>query len=167
MQKSGVTKGRSSPLPGDRLSTCDVLEIGAGYGRLAVMLAPLVRSYTCVDPVPVSTDVCRTYTQSHQPSVQVWTLDDFRQKSWMRTLAINIHSWNECTLGQITHWLDALAAVPLLFTVSHSSLPDHTYRTNEQGRPSFRPLLESRYDLLAEESIGLGQHPHALWRRTV
>jgi hypothetical protein len=151
----------------NRLPQCDVLEIGAGYGRLAVMLAPLVRSYTCVDPVAVSTDVCRTYTALYQPSVQVLTLDEFQQADLTPTLAINIHSWNECTLQQIARWLAVLdvLSVPLLFTVSHSSLPEDTYRTREDGRPSFRPLLEARYDLLAEESIGLGKHPHALWVR--
>jgi SAM-dependent methyltransferase len=147
------------------LAAHDVLDIGAGYGRLAVMLAPLVRSYVCVDPVSVSVDVCRDYTARYAPSVHVLNVDEFlADLPILRpTLAINVHSWNECDLAQITNWLDVLhvLAVPYLFTVSH----DAAYSTWETNAPSFKPLLQARYDLVMEEAIGFGALPHALWRR--
>lgn len=161
----------------------DVLDIGAGYGRLAVMLAPLVRSYTCVDAVPVSVAICRDYTRQYAPSVTVLDVQAFRsvlaRKAWHPTLAINIHSWNECSLSQIETWLDVLdvLAVPFLFTVSHGQNPDaYPSGTTASGRPvetpyaswtghSFRPELEARYTLVAEASVGITRHPHALWVR--
>jgi SAM-dependent methyltransferase len=152
------------------LGTLDVLDIGAGYGRLAVMLAPLVRSYTCVDAVPISVEVCRTYTQRHAPTVRVLDVAGLRAAlpTLRPTLAINIHSWNECSRAQITHWLDVLdnLTVPFLFTVSHGRTVDGSaYRTCEPGEPDFRSLLADRYTLQVEESLGIGGHPHALWRR--
>ncbi len=150
-----------------RFAAVDVLDIGAGYGRLAVMLAPLVRTYTCVDPVPLSVEVCRTYTQQYAPTVTVLDVAGLRvamaQPTFRPTLAINIHSWNECTRAQITGWLDVLEAlaVPFLFTVSHAA----SYYAWEAGQPSFKPLLQDRYALVAEEAIGLSGYPYALWAR--
>ena len=128
---------------------------------MAVMLSPFVRSYLCVDPVRVSTEVCRTYTARYAPSVRVLSMDQFGQMDGAPTLAINVHSWNECTAAQITGWLERLASlgVPMLFTVSHTS----AYQTWD--RQNFRILLEARYRLVAEEAIGLGRSPHALWER--
>lgn len=159
----------------------DVLDIGAGYGRLAVMLSPQVRSYTCVDAVPVSVDVCKSYTAQYAPSVQVLDIAALRLAMAAHvlhpTVAINIHSWNECSLAQIEGWLEVLEilAVPFLFTVSHGQNPDAfpSGRTasglpvelpyTAWGGGSFRPALENRYTLVAEASIGITRHPHALW----
>jgi hypothetical protein len=146
----------------------DVLDIGAGYGRLAVMLSPLVRSYTCVDPVSVSVDVCRDYTARYAPSVRVLSVDEFLADlpTLRPTLAINIHSWNECDRAQITGWLDVLdvLAVPYLFTVTHDADPQ-VFTAWETDQPNFRPLIEARYDVIAEAALGFGALPHVLWRR--
>lgn len=171
---------------GDEFPFLDVLDIGAGYGRLAVMLAPWVRSYTCVDAVPVSVDVCRAYTQQYAPAVRVLDVAGLReamaQQTIRPTLAINIHSWNECALEQIVGWLDVLDVlrVPRLFTVSHgqnhgacptgrtaSGHPaERSYRAWDQGvDESFKPQLGERYWLVREETLGLSSHPHALWAR--
>lgn len=151
------------------------LDIGAGYGRLAVMLQPFVKSMTCVDAVPVSTELCEGYCRRFQPDVEVLSLPAFVEMMPRRQfdLAINIHSWNECTIEQVEKWLEALKTmgVPYLFTVSHGQIdhqPEPSYRTwsAELGQgPSFRPLLERDYTLMAEESLGLSPNPHALWIR--
>ena len=158
----------------DPLSEASVIDIGAGYGRLAVPLSRLTARYLCVDAVPISTEVCRTYCNRHAPSVAVPSLPDFlaNHNAGRNTpfdLAINIHSWNECTREQIAAWLNVLgeAKVPYLFTVSHgqndASIEGAWYAW-EPGRPTWRHLLEERYNLLAEESIGFSRHPHCLWR---
>jgi len=166
------------------LAALDVLDIGAGYGRLAVQLAPFVRSYTCVDPVAVSVEVCRTYTQQYAPSVRVLDVAGLRAAgpTLRPTLALNVHSWNECTAAQIGGWLDLLddLGVPLLFTVSHGQNAgvcpsgvtasgtgvETSYRAwDSDATHSYKPRLLARYALLAEDSIGISQHPHALWRR--
>jgi SAM-dependent methyltransferase len=150
------------------LEAHDVLDIGAGYGRLAVMLAPLVRSYVCVDPVPVSVEVCRDYTARYAPSVRVLDVAEFLSEipSIRPTLAVNIHSWNECDRAQIAAWLDVLEelAVPYLFTVTHDPDPDH-YTSWETDQPNFKPLIDARYDVVAEAALGFGSLPHVLWKR--
>jgi len=93
-----------------------------------------------------------------------------------------VHSWNECTAAQIAGWLDVLdeLAVPFLFTVSHGQNPgacptgrtasgtpvETSYRAWDSGAfGTYKPLLLARYALVAEDSVGLSQHPHALWQR--
>jgi len=146
-----------------------VLEVGAGYGRLAVIGRAFFARWACVDAVPISTKICREYCGRFNPKVEVASLDDFcaLAEPGMFDLAVNIHSWNECSVEQVKQWLDALVflKIPYLFTVSHGQLKtDSAYKTQEPGQPSFRHLLTERYDLIVEESIGLGSHPHAIWK---
>lgn len=147
------------------LSEMHVLDIGAGYGRLAAMLAPLVQSYTCVDPVPVSTRVSRDYLGQYAPQVTVLELAELYTAPIHPTLAINIHSWNECSYQQIANWLDALAIlnVPYLFTVTHE--PNTEVYLTWDGGQNFKTLLQERYTILAAESIGFRSCPHVLWQR--
>jgi SAM-dependent methyltransferase len=155
----------------DRLRTMDVLDIGAGYGRLAVGLSPHVREYVCVDAVPISTVVCRQYVEKYAPSVYVPDLVEFVEgpayQQLSVELAINVHSWNECSLEQIENWLKLLRErnVQLLFTVSNGSIKAGRQAYSSWGGKgeSFRPLLEKYYNLEVEESIGLSEHPHAIW----
>ena len=93
-------------LPG--LQGMRVLDIGSGYGRLAVMLSPLVKSFTCIDPVPISENICRFYTNKFSPAVKVLSIDEFVNSPAEFDLAINTHSWNECMLPQIEEWIDAI-----------------------------------------------------------
>src|SRR6478736_3851921 len=154
------------------LGRFNVLDIGAGYGRLAVPLSKCAGSVTCFDAVPISTEICREYCGRFAPAVNVISLADF-QGPWSSRqfdLAINIHSFNECSLEQIEAWLDTLKemGVPWLFTVSHGQMnhsPEPSYRAWEENAcgPSWRHLLSDRYKLVAEESLGLAPNPHALW----
>jgi len=154
------------------LSSKNVLDIGAGYGRLAVSMMPVVASYTCIDPVPISTEICTKYCGRFAPSVRVMPLPEFCEKavdSMAFSLAINVHSWNECTFSQVARWVAVLVQlrVAYLFTVSNGSMlagGKEAYATWGGQGESFRPILEHYYDLIAEEHIGLSYHPHALWR---
>jgi SAM-dependent methyltransferase len=151
------------------LGGCRVLDIGAGYGRLAVPLSVFTGSYTCVDAVPISTIICRQYAAQFAPLVRVPSLDEFMvEGDHQFDLAINIHSWNECSISQIANWLQLLVNrnVRYLFTVSNGSLQGGRQAYSSWGGTgeSFRPLIEARYELIKEESIGLSFHPHSLWR---
>jgi SAM-dependent methyltransferase len=156
------------------LKAFNVLDIGAGYGRLAVPLSKCAGSVTCVDAVPISTEICREYCGRFAPEVNVISLAEF-QGPWSSRqfdLAINIHSFNECSIEQIEAWLDTLKEmrVPFLFTVSHGQMdhsPEPSYRAWQEGAcgPSWRHLLEERYTLVAEEELGLSPSPHALWHK--
>lgn len=151
------------------LSGLDVLDIGAGYGRLAVMLGPMVRQYLCVDAVPISTELCTWYCGRFAPSVNVASLELFKQSAEQLRpdLAVNIHSWNECPYGEVARWIEVVHGMGTkwLFTVSHGTRGGRTYYTWGGKGDSFRPALERRFTLLAEEWIGIGGHPHALWQR--
>jgi SAM-dependent methyltransferase len=148
------------------LETLRVLDIGAGYGRLAAALGPLVRSYTCTDAVPISTFVCEYFTMKHCPKVIVATPEQLAGMAGMFDLAINIHSWSECSLESVGEWLGLMRSLEInhLFTVTH----DAGYMS--WSGPSFRPCIENEFSLVAEEIIGLAPpgtlgFPHALWKR--
>lgn len=156
-------------LPG--FETMRVLDIGAGYGRLAAPLDVVIAEVFCVDPVPISTEICREYCARFAPAVKVLSIVEFEAtyQDLRFYLAVNVHSFNECKLSQIENWLKALEVmkVPYLFTVSHGQMnhtPEPSYRSYGDDHPSYRPLLEARYDLIAEESLGLSPSPHGLWR---
>jgi hypothetical protein len=136
-----------------------IIDIGAGYGRLAGIMTRLYPQlhYQCIDAVPISTFLSERYLAELQSPAKVLTLD----QTFQADVAINVHSWNECSVPQIARWLDLLADIPYLFTVSHNSAY-LTYRG-----PSFRPLIESHYDLVAPEEFNALHRdpPHALWAR--
>jgi hypothetical protein len=147
-----------------------VLDIGAGYGRLAVSAAPYVKQYWCTDGVPVSRKACQMHVDSyvHSGNVHVLSPAELLEQKPKCEVAVNIHSWNECSFAAIAGWLEILAIlkVPYLFTVSHGQLENNNaYLCHQAGTPSFRPLLEEKYDLVEELTLGLSSHPYALWRR--
>lgn len=147
----------------------NILDIGAGYGRLAVSAAPYVKEYWCTDGVEVSQRVCQKHvdTYVHSNNVYVISPEKLVEQKPKFDLAINIHSWNECSMSSIACWLDILRLlkVPYLFTVSHGQLADKSaYLCHHQGHPSFLPLLQEKYDLVEELTLGMSSHPYALWR---
>ena len=97
------------------------------------------------------------------------SLNDFiAEPSKEIDLAINIHSWNECPLSSIAGWLEMLSQIGVewLFTVSNGQITGGRAAYSSWGGngESFRPLIEVRYNLITEESLGLSDHPHALWQ---
>lgn len=147
---------RHLPLP-----LMHVLDIGAGYGRLAALMWPQVASYTCTDAVPISRFVCEYFTMKHCPKVLVIDPEQVVDCTLQWSLAINIHSWSECSMESIEEWLLLLnhQRVPYLFTVPH----DAAWLAH--GGPSFRPLIEREFAVVAEANIGLHACPHVLWKR--
>jgi SAM-dependent methyltransferase len=150
-----------------------VLDIGSGYGRLAVALESILGATVyCVDAVPVSTFICEWYTKQFSKYVETLTLDDLDAKLENKKidLMVNVHSWNECSCAQIAQWL-CLAKrhkIPYLFCVSH----DATWYSWQPDRRSFRKLIEQDYDLVAEEMLGVDcdkngvpVSPHTMWKR--
>ena len=91
-----------------------VLDIGAGYGRLAhrVMTAmPAIESYVCTDAVAVSTFVCDYYLRFRGVGkAEAVPLDaiDGKLAEHPVDLAINIHSFPECRLEAIEWWCGLL-----------------------------------------------------------
>jgi len=91
-----------------------VLDIGAGYGRLAHRATAAIDglTYLCTDAVAVSTFLCDYYLRFRKaqgaravPLDEIGTALDGRRVD----VAVNIHSFSECPISTITWWLDLLA----------------------------------------------------------
>jgi hypothetical protein len=94
-----------------------VLDIGAGYGRLAhrmVAALPNVTRYCCTDAVALSTFLSEYYLKVRQVEDRAVVAPLDTIESTLSThpvdLAINIHSWSECTVAAINWWVSLLAA---------------------------------------------------------
>jgi SAM-dependent methyltransferase len=137
-----------------------VLDIGAGYGRLAhrfsVAAGDQLVDYCCTDAVPTSTFLCEWYTSYRgvRPPVRVapvYEVPDLEPGSF--DLACNVHSWSECTAAAIAWWTEQLSRleVPRLFVVPNE--PDGFLTLEEDGRRlDYLPLIEAAgYRLKVDE----------------
>lgn len=103
-----------------------VLDVGAGYGRFAFRLtSAFPQSHvTCIDAIPTSTFLCEFYLKfrGSQARTKVVPFDEVDRLSEAKyDLAVNIHSWSECTLEFIKFWLGRIRdlKIPYLFIVPH------------------------------------------------
>jgi len=92
-----------------------VLDIGAGYGRLAHRLARGLANLDkvfCADAVAESTFLCDYYLRYRgvADKAVVVPLDqlDSRLRGAQISIAVNCHSFSECTLQTVSAWLTAL-----------------------------------------------------------
>ena len=94
-----------------------VLDVGAGYGRLAHRITgaygSAVSDYACVDAIPESTFVCEHYLRERgiAPPARAVPLHEQADALEPGTfdLALNVHSFSECTLRAIEWWVARLA----------------------------------------------------------
>ena len=133
-----------------------VLDIGAGYGRLAyrmVQAFPKLNTYLCADAIAVSSFIADYYLKFRGISGQasVIPLDTVREdlKKHTLDLAVNVHSFSECSLTAIDWWMGLVSEnrIPYLFIVPNSK--DDLLTVN---RESFSYLVEKHgYKLIARE----------------
>lgn len=132
-----------------------ILDIGAGYGRLAfhaVNTLPNLSLYACTDAVAESTFLCEYYTRYRQVDTVARTipLDEIERylKQQHFHVALNICSFSECPLGAIEWWLQRLAAacIPALFIVPVTGLDNGAAllsREHDRTTREFLPLLHA------------------------
>ena len=143
----------------DRFS---VLDIGAGYGRLAHRMTQAydqLVDYCCVDAVPEATFLCDYYLRYRgcSPPARVARLDALEEE--LRPggfdLAVNVHSWSECPQAAVAWWIGQLEClrVPWLLVVPNE--PDALLTLEPDGsRRDFMPLLErAGYRLARREAV--------------
>ena len=148
--KIGITKKKD----------LSILDIGAGYGRLAhrmVETLPTLKSYKCADAIAVSSFISDYYLDFRgiKDKVTMLPLDKIQNelKKGSVDIAVNIHSFPECTLPAIEWWLDLLASieVPYLMIVPNARKDlkrNQDLRTND--KQDFLPLVEKYgYRLIA------------------
>ena len=146
-----------------------VLDIGAGYGRFAHRLLETSEHshIDCTDSILVSLRACERYRQHCRGRWGIVYEPAGLGRGY--DLAVNIHSWSECTLDEVAWWLDKLVEleVPRIFIVPHH--PDlATWSPNGVLGPSYRPAIETRGYKLAHEWMGppCSQKAYQLWERT-
>lgn len=161
-----------------------ILDIGAGYGRLAHRIAkalPDLGCYYCTDAIAVSTFISEYYVRFRNVAdkVTVVPFDEIVKKLDNNPvdLAVNVHSFSECTLEAITWWINLLAKhrVKYLFLVPNDR-PELLSRETDGSAVNFRPMLEKNgYRLRITEPMYLdpsvqrnGIHPahHYLFELT-
>jgi len=138
-----------------------VVDVGAGYGRLAYRFAqalPDLADYCCLDAVPESTFLSECYTRFRgvSPPARTVALPDVgRLTEGAFDLAVNVHSFSECSLASIEWWAAQLGRlrVPNLFLVPNEAAG--FLSTEADGsRRSYLPAIEAAgYQLAAEEPV--------------
>jgi hypothetical protein len=143
-------------------SRLSVLDIGAGYGRLAHRMTaahPHIDDYCCVDAIPEATFLSEFYLRHRgsSPPARVVRLDEVEDglRPGGFDLAVNVHSFSECTLAAIEWWVGQLRRleVPQLLVVPNE--PTELLSLEPDGtRRDFLPLLEQAgYTLTKREPV--------------
>jgi hypothetical protein len=136
-----------------------VLDIGAGYGRLAHRMStalPNLATYDCIDGVATSTFLCDYYREFRDmpDSVRVVRLDEHHQLADSYDVAVNIHSFSECSLEAITWWLDRIAERDIEWLLIVPNTPDELRSTELDGsmKPFRQDVLDRGYELVDSRS---------------
>jgi hypothetical protein len=127
------------------LNSLNILDIGAGYGRLAHRISTAYpnASVYCTDKIELSMELCQKYLDYNNLN-KVNIVKPTNLASLPKIdLAINIHSWPECTREDINGWLDWLvqAKVKYLFVIPHPFNQPH-FACLEDGK-SFLPDIQN------------------------
>jgi hypothetical protein len=132
-----------------------ILDIGAGYGRLAhraVTAFPKLH-YVCTDAIPESTFLCEYYLEHRGLADRTTVVPLHQIESFLGRrsidLAVNVQSFTECTLKSITFWLDLVAKrhVPYVFLVPGNTAGREDQllsREADASRKSYLGELEQR-----------------------
>ena len=152
----------------------NLLDIGAGYGRLAhrmVAALPNLGKYFCIDVIPESTFISEYYLRFRKVDQKAVVVPLFEVENILENnsidLAINVHSFSECTLASIEWWLDILKKYRVKHLMIVPSAGAHggtrllsreregvreTAMTREKHFFDLLPHLKSRgYELLVRE----------------
>jgi hypothetical protein len=140
-----------------------VLDIGAGYGRLAhrmLTATDSVERYWCIDAIPRSTFLCEYYL-GHRGCLAdaggravVVPLDEMETSLQPAgvDLAVNIHSFSEMSYAAVEGWIQWLERleVPHLMVIPNE--PEMLSKEADGTRRSYRPVIErAGYRLVAQE----------------
>ena len=166
----------------------NILDIGAGYGRMGLHLTrayPKIGRVLCADGVAQSTFLAEYYLAARGAArAEAIPIDALRAalKETPVFLATNIHSFSECDLAAVTWWLDLLVAhdVPYLMVVPNAdehggtrmltTEPDDTqldYRAAITERGFVCVADSPKYLEEAVQTGGVSPTRHVLFRREV
>lgn len=130
-------------------SAFTVLDIGAGYGRLAHRLVNALANatITCVDAVPVSTFLCEYYVQFRALGARAEVLALHRAEDELAgrrfDLVTNVHSFSECPCSAIEWWLQCLDRVKVERLLIVPNDGEQLLSIESDGtRRNFEPLMQ-------------------------
>ena len=135
----------------------NVLEIGAGYGRLAKWLTKntnYIEHYYCIDAIPESTFISNYYLKHYNKIKEITVVPIHQRKNFLEkqniTLAVNIHSFSEMTIDFIKFWIEEVIRlrIPHLFIVPNAG---HQYKGDliSFDNINFKTIIESNgYELV-------------------
>ena len=137
-----------------------VLDIGAGYGRMAHRVDAAMKNlarYDCIDAVATSTFLCDYYRTFRELSdaVRVVPLTEHETLADAYDVAINIHSFSECSLAAIQWWADRIAERDIEWLLIVPNTGGDLLSTEASGdRLDFRPVIEGAgYELVDQRPI--------------
>jgi hypothetical protein len=137
-----------------------ILDIGAGYGRLAHRMLsafPAMSNYLCTDAIAESSFVCEYYlgfrNLAGRFELVPGTAIDRALETAEIDLAVNIHSFTECTLKAVEWWLGKLAHhnVNQLLIVPNAGNHGGQLLRNNVGQDMLPVIEKSGYRLAARE----------------
>lgn len=132
-----------------------ILDIGAGYGRLAHRLAETFSNIDvfCADAVPESTFLCEYYLQFRGAQSRAKTIPLDRVEAAIDEnsidLVTNIQSFPECPMESISWWLELIGRHRISYFMlvvqnQPSGEPRLLSRERDDTRKDFRPLIEQQ-----------------------
>jgi len=126
-----------------------ILDIGAGYGRVAHRVSaalPNLAAYDCIDGVATSTFLCDYYLDYRKvpDAVRVVPLPEYDTLADEYDIALNIHSFSECSLEAIGWWLDRISERNIDWLLIVPNTPHQLLSTELDGRMlDFAPLVRA------------------------
>jgi len=141
------------------IETYNILDIGAGYGRLAHRLLtafPSVKNYLCTDAIAESTFISEYYLRFHkQDRGKVIPFDKIEDtmKSQNIDIALNIHSFSECRISAVEYWLSLLVEhrVKYLFIVPNGLAHGDKHFLSTTGEDIEKVIETHGYKLIIKE----------------
>ena len=137
-----------------------ILDIGAGYGRLAhrmTSILPDIKEYLCTDGVAASSFISEYHLRFRklEGKAKVVPLDEIEKELSDKKidLAVNIHSFSECGISAIEWWLSLLEKSGVKHLVVAPNFCNHggeLLQTNDGE--DFSGIIENHgYRLIAKE----------------
>lgn len=124
-----------------------ILDIGAGYGRLAHRATSAFDlTYLCTDAVAVSTYLSEFYLRVRDaPGASVLPLDEVSGalRGKRIDIALNVHSFSECPLSAITWWLELIAQNDVVYLMIVPNTDELLSMETSGRRLDYRVLIES------------------------
>lgn len=138
----------------------NILDIGAGYGRLAhrmVKFSDNLENYFCTDGIAVSSFIAEYYLNfrkvDHKAKIVTQNKVDETLSNHKIDLALNIHSFSECSIEEVDWWISLLKKNKVKYVMI---IPNVYVNTNEllvsHDRKSILEILNKYgYELLVKE----------------